>query len=85
MRIRRKILDRDPLCVECVKRGRVSLAVEVDHIEPLHKGGTDDHDNLRGLCRQCHADITAEQNGSKRVAFGVDGWPVGVSSTHVRA
>lgn len=76
MRIRRKILDRDPLCVECVKRGRVSLAVEVDHINPVSAGGGDDDDNLRGLCRECHADITAKQMGSERRRFGLDGWPV---------
>ena len=52
-RIRRRVLDRDGWrCRECRRPGRL----EVDHIKPLHRGGTDEMDNLRALCRGCHID-----------------------------
>lgn len=36
----------------------------VDHIEPLSKGGHPfDEDNLQVLCKHCHAEKTAEENG----------------------
>jgi 5-methylcytosine-specific restriction enzyme A len=30
------------------------MNTQVDHIKPLHKGGTDDMDNLQPLCVECH-------------------------------
>ena len=50
-RRRAEVLDRDGWrCVKCGRPGRL----EVDHIRPLRAGGTDDVDNLRTLCRDCH-------------------------------
>ena len=50
-RIRREILERDGCrCVKCGKAGRL----EVDHIEPREHGGSDDPENLRALCVDCH-------------------------------
>ena len=50
-RIRREVLDRDGWrCQACGKPGRL----EVDHILPLHLGGTNDLGNLQALCRGCH-------------------------------
>ncbi|MYC99465.1 MAG: HNH endonuclease [Gammaproteobacteria bacterium] len=52
-RIRREVLDRDGWrCVKCGRAGRL----EVDHIRPLHRGGSDSLDNLRSLCRGCHVE-----------------------------
>jgi len=45
----RRFLNQNPLCVMCEKEGRVTVAEEVDHIIPLHKGGPDTWDNLQGL------------------------------------
>jgi hypothetical protein len=42
-------------------------------------GGTDDADNIRCLCAECHAERTAEQLGyryRKRIRIGLDGWPI---------
>jgi 5-methylcytosine-specific restriction enzyme A len=48
---RRKVLDRDPICVLCDQR----LATEVDHITPMSQGGDEySLSNLRGLCGPCH-------------------------------
>lgn len=53
-RLRRQLFSRNPLCVECMKVGTVSLAEERDHIVPLEFGGTDTEENTQGLCKACH-------------------------------
>mgnify|MGYP001414627529 CR=1 FL=1 len=35
-------------------------AYEVDHIMPLHMGGSNDINNLRALCRNCHGKKTVK-------------------------
>lgn len=80
-RIRLVALQRDNhLCQPCRSKGRVTLAREVDHIEPKHKGGTDDLSNLQSICTDCHRDKTsreaAEAQGRtppKRVEFDAAG------------
>lgn len=69
----------NPLCVHCKAQGRVTAATELDHILALENGGADDDpDNWQGLCSDCHKEKTAEDMGyRKRVAVGLDGWPVG--------
>lgn len=77
-RIRWQVLSANPLCVQCEKAGRVKLASEVDHIVPLHKGGTDDLTNLQGLCADCHVDKTSLDQGHRvKPTIGIDGWPAG--------
>ena len=52
-KIRERILLRDDYtCREC---GRVSTALEIDHIIPLHLGGRESDDNRQALCADCHA------------------------------
>lgn len=66
-------------CAECLRQDRLALADQVDHIIPLHKGGTDALDNLEGLCLTCHERKTAADMGYKpkiKVKIGPDGWPV---------
>jgi 5-methylcytosine-specific restriction protein A len=88
-RIRGKELQRlrdywfmsNPLCASCFSKGIPKLAQELDHIVPLHKGGTNKEENLQGLCRECHAEKTRIDLGWKeRVSIGVDGWPVEVDA-----
>lgn len=50
-----------PLCVACDKLGRVSAALELDHVIPLWEGGPDADSNLQGLCIPCHAAKTAAE------------------------
>ncbi len=77
MKIRARILARDPICVRCIERDVVRESAIVDHITPLEHGGTDDDDNLRGLCVDCHDEVTREQFGYReRKAFGPDGLPI---------
>lgn len=52
--MRQALFTRQPLCVECEKAGRVTLATQRDHIVPLTEGGEDTDENTQGLCRPCH-------------------------------
>ena len=80
--LRARLLSDEPLCVHCTDQGRLSLAVEVDHIVPLYKGGSNEQDNMQGLCVECHKVKTAKDMGHReRVTIGVDGWPVEQSTT----
>lgn len=66
--LRAQVLQAEPLCRECSKRGRVEAAAMVDHIEPVTAGGAFyDWDNLQPLCNSCHAKKSAcEGNAKKR-------------------
>ncbi len=76
-RIRESVLIDSPLCVRCQGNDKITAASEVDHIIPLHQGGTDDPANLQALCHDCHAEKTATEQGKRtRPEIGVDGWPV---------
>jgi len=55
-KVRRMYLRKNPLCVECLKEGRVEPATVVDHIEP-HRGDHEkfwNEDNFQSLCKRCH-------------------------------
>lgn len=58
---RQRILARQPLCVDCEKAGRVTLAQELDHEVPLWEGGPDTEDNLAPRCIPCHAAKTRRE------------------------
>ncbi|MCE5267221.1 MAG: HNH endonuclease [Planctomycetaceae bacterium] len=50
-------LREHPLCAECQRRGRVTVATCVDHIVP-HRGDRRlfwDEANWQGLCAPCHS------------------------------
>ncbi len=67
-RLRRELFEREPLCVECKRRGRVSLATQRDHIVPLAEGGQDVAENVQGLCNECHMakTLTESMRGQRR-------------------
>lgn len=44
-------------------------AVDVDHIIPIYKGGTDTDDNVQVLCRTCHKIKTRADMGYKTAPF----------------
>ena len=68
LKLRRAVLDQQPLCVDCQGRGILTLATDVDHILPISKGGDPtDPDNLQCLCASCHASKTQVDTG--RVAY----------------
>lgn len=59
--LRQELFRRSPLCAECERLGRVSLATQRDHIKPLAEGGADDDDNVQGLCEPCHEEKSLQE------------------------
>ena len=47
-------------CAHC--NNQLSAWFEVDHILKLEDGGTNNVDNLRALCRECHGEKTGMEN-----------------------
>jgi 5-methylcytosine-specific restriction protein A len=47
----------------CQVCDRVTDELEVDHITPLARGGSDDMSNLRAICVPCHKTKTAREGG----------------------
>ena len=78
MRIRDEVLDANPLGVLCLEQGLTVAAREVDHILPLHRGGTDARENLRGLCIPCHTALNRQQMAARlgRMGHDADGVPL---------
>lgn len=65
LKIRKRILDKEPLCRECKKRGRNTPASHVDHIDGQCSKPSDYVDsNLQPLCNSCHSRKTAAFDGS---------------------
>nr|DAY20651.1 MAG TPA: HNH endonuclease [Caudoviricetes sp.] len=49
-------LQRNPLCVECMRKGVLTPATVVDHIIP-HRGDKElfwNEENWQALCKSCH-------------------------------
>jgi 5-methylcytosine-specific restriction protein A len=75
--LRRRLFLTNPLCVLCERAGRLSVATDLDHIVALVNGGSNDDENLQGLCAACHMDKTAVDLGQQiKTVIGPDGWPV---------
>lgn len=74
--LRRRKLTANPLCEDCLERGRVAFATEVHHIKPVEDGLTFsdmealayDYHNLRSLCHNCHveAHVALGRGGKKQ-------------------
>jgi 5-methylcytosine-specific restriction enzyme A len=74
-RLRRLKLVTDPLCEICTRIGLVEVATDVDHREPISKGG-DPFPMLEGLASLCHSHhsmkTAADKKGERLVIRGVD-------------
>ena len=69
-RLREELFARSPLCAECERQGRVTLATARDHILSLEEGGQDEESNTQGLCQACHDEkSSAERSRGVRRAW----------------
>jgi len=68
-RERDRLFNEFPLCAECERQGRVTVAVIRDHIKPLAEGGEDTEDNTQGLCVACHDKKSAGESKRGRGAL----------------
>lgn len=65
--LRAELFQREPLCEECKRQGRVTAATQRDHILSLEEGGEDIASNTQALCEECHdAKSLAERTRARR-------------------
>ena len=64
---KRKVVLLATNCMCANGCGRV--ADEVDHDTPLEQGGSNDLSNLRGLCKECHAEKTKREAKERHGKF----------------
>lgn len=88
--MRRAILQASPLCVECGKQGRLTVANVIDHIKPVRLGGEFwDTKNMQPLCTPCHNSKSAKERHVNPVGGekSIKGTPetAGLSQSHTRA
>jgi len=62
LKLRRSVLQEEPLCRHCLEQGITTVATDVDHI--IDRSKTDqsmwlDRSNLQPLCHSCHSKKTA--------------------------
>lgn len=69
--VRNYILTEQPLCVNCLKEGKIRVATLVDHKIPITEENIKEYgmewlgyhmDNLQGLCHTCHRQKTRRDN-----------------------
>lgn len=66
-KVRKTYLMLHPLCEQCEKEGRLTLAKEVHHKIALRDGGSRlDPDNFMAVCRACHQKFTQEEIAKRR-------------------
>jgi 5-methylcytosine-specific restriction protein A len=79
-KLRRRQLDREPLCRMCKDEGRVTPASICDHREP-HRGDAAKFwaGPFDSLCKPHHDSTkqSLEKGGKPKQAIGADGWPTG--------
>lgn len=62
-KLRKMYLAANPLCEECLAKGKTEIAHEVDHKIPISDGGSPtDWDNLQSLSKTCHSRKTRREN-----------------------
>lgn len=82
----KQIKAERPLCARCQERGVTTAGYAVDHIRPVT--GPDDPTffdpaAVQVLCRACHSEKTAAEDGGfgntkgkRKPAIGLDGYPI---------
>ena len=72
-KLRETYIKQNPLCEECLKKGKVTPASSVHHIKsPFNKGEVNkvlflDYNNLQSICHECHGIIHAKEQWHKPI------------------
>ena len=67
--VRKYVYERDNFqCQSCGKKG-TEIQLNIDHIIPLAKGGSNDLSNLQTLCYQCNQAKSAKRDQRFRRYF----------------
>lgn len=67
------VLARDKwTCQSCGRKPEHGITLQVDHIKPRSKGGTDDMSNLQTLCRKCNIGKSNKDQTDLRMAQSDD-------------
>jgi 5-methylcytosine-specific restriction enzyme A len=70
-RLRRLVLTKQPLCVECLSAGQYVPATVCDHIVAIQDGGAAwDESNLQGLCAHHHDAKSAREAAGRGARTG---------------
>ena len=63
-RMRRRVqANTTGICAACSQRFPAEL-IQIDHIRPLHRHGTDTDDNVQPLCKPCHTDKSNDERAT---------------------
>lgn len=65
---KRRILHQQPACWFEYPGICTHKATQVHHILDVEDGGTDDDENLAGVCEPCHTHYSAQQSQKRAVA-----------------
>lgn len=76
-RQRMRLWRSDPHCNECRVLVNFPGEFELDHVDPLHAGGSVDDENCQVLCIKCHAAKSKREIGSVKVGCDIRGHPPG--------
>ncbi|MEC4986672.1 MAG: HNH endonuclease [Oscillatoria sp. PMC 1068.18] len=52
--VRKYVFERDNYCCKSCQKKSYQTILNIDHIVPLAKGGSNDISNLQTLCRSCN-------------------------------
>jgi ATP adenylyltransferase len=52
--LRHKMISDHPYCTMCGAKPSPDIMLDIDHIQPASKGGSDDPSNLQVLCHKCN-------------------------------
>jgi len=65
-RLRALILQSEPLCRECKRKGLITEAKVLDHILSIRNGGAKlEENNLQPMCHSCHNTKSAKERHGK--------------------
>jgi 5-methylcytosine-specific restriction enzyme A len=81
---RQALFEAEPLCRECKRHGRVTLATQRDHIRSLAEGGLDVRSNTQPLCEACH-EAKSEAERARARAGGMQKFGVDCAETELQA